>query len=161
VVGYEANGGFLLNSDIPFGDRTLAALPTRDAVIVILGVLLLARREGKTVAGLAATLPARFTASDRIKNFPTARGAALLARFSTGRPAEDLAAVESVFGGLAGRVVALDRTDGLRCTFANEEIIHLRPSGNAPELRCYTEAATEARARELNAAALQHLARPV
>ena len=33
-------------------------------------------------------------------------------------------------------------------TFDSEEIIHLRPSGNAPELRCYTEAASGARATE-------------
>ena len=68
--------------------------------------------------------------------------------------------MEDVFGGIAGRVTGLDRTDGLRCTFANAEIIHLRPSGNAPELRCYTEAATETRARELNAAALARLRKP-
>jgi phosphomannomutase len=33
----------------------------------------------------------------------------------------------------------------------------LRPSGNAPELRCYTEADSEARARALNQAALAHV----
>jgi phosphomannomutase len=47
VVGYEANGGFLLNSEIKTdgasGGRKLRSLPTRDAVIVILGILLLAR----------------------------------------------------------------------------------------------------------------------
>ncbi len=46
VVGYEANGGFLLNSRFALGDRELRALPTRDAVIAILGVLLLARQQG-------------------------------------------------------------------------------------------------------------------
>ena len=157
VVGYEANGGFLLNSDLSLAGRPLAALPTRDAVIVLLGILLLARHEGKTVSQLAATLPARYTASDRIKNFPTANSAAIIARFSTGDEATDKQAVESVFGGIAGAVKSLDRTDGLRCTFASEEIIHLRPSGNAPELRCYTEAATDARARQMNAAALELL----
>ena len=39
VVGYEANGGFLLDSDIITNGRRLRALPTRDAVIVILGLL--------------------------------------------------------------------------------------------------------------------------
>jgi phosphomannomutase len=29
------------------------------------------------------------------------------------------------------------------------DIVHFRPSGNAPELRCYTEAATPERAEEL------------
>ena len=32
------------------------------------------------------------------------------------------------------------KTDGLRITFENGNIIHLRPSGNSPELRCYGEA---------------------
>ncbi|TON40608.1 hypothetical protein CGH57_23630, partial [Vibrio parahaemolyticus] len=31
-------------------------------------------------------------------------------------------------------------TDGLRLELSNSTIIHLRPSGNAPELRCYAEA---------------------
>lgn len=157
VVGYEANGGFLINSDLVLGDNTLGALPTRDAVIVILGILLLARRNGQTVAQLAATLPARFTASDRIKNFPTEQSAAILARFNTGDAPADYRAVNAVFGTIAGEVTSLDRTDGLRCTFANAEVIHLRPSGNAPELRCYTEADTDARAREMNHAALARL----
>ncbi|TMM71143.1 phosphomannomutase, partial [Salmonella enterica subsp. enterica serovar Newport] len=33
-----------------------------------------------------------------------------------------------------------DVTDGFRITIDNNNIIHLRPSGNAPELRCYAEA---------------------
>jgi hypothetical protein len=37
----------------------------------------------------------------------------------------------------------------LRIVFANGEIIHLRPSGNAPEFRCYAEASSDARAREI------------
>ncbi len=39
----------------------------------------------------------------------------------------------------------------------NEEIIHLRPSGNAPELRCYNEAATAERTAELNVACMKIL----
>jgi phosphomannomutase len=38
----------------------------------------------------------------------------------------------------------VDETDGLRMTLADERTIHLRPSGNAPELRCYAEAETYA-----------------
>ena len=59
-----------------------------------------------------------------------------------------------MFGGICGPVTGLNRTDGLRITFANEEVIHLRPSGNAPEFRCYAEAATDERAREITALAL-------
>lgn len=35
---------------------------------------------------------------------------------------------------------SVDDNDGLRITLSDERIIHLRPSGNAPELRCYAEA---------------------
>jgi phosphomannomutase len=154
VVGYEANGGFLLNSNIENGDRSLRALPTRDAVIVMLGILLLARAQGKTVSQLAADLPARFTASDRLKNFATEKSGAILAKFNSGSEANDTAAIESMFGSICGKVTSLNRTDGLRITFANEEVIHLRPSGNAPEFRCYAEATSDERAREITANAL-------
>ena len=154
VVGYEANGGFLLNSAIVADGKQLRSLPTRDAVMVILGILLLAKAQGKKVSELAAALPARFTASDRLKDFATEKSAAILAKFNSGSEAADQAAVEKMFGEICGRVTGLNRTDGLRITFANEEIIHLRPSGNAPEFRCYAEAATDGRAREITLLAL-------
>jgi phosphomannomutase len=154
VVGYEANGGFLLNSDIEIGGKKLRALPTRDAVIVMLGVLLLAKAQGKTVSELAASLPARFTASDRLKNFPPEKSAAILAKFNSGSEAADKIEIEKMFGEISGQIASLNRTDGLRITFASGEIIHLRPSGNAPEFRCYAEAATDERAREITALAL-------
>jgi phosphomannomutase len=66
VVGYEANGGFLQADTITMDGRSLAPLPTRDALIVVLTILALARREGG-VSALSAMLPARFTYSDRIK----------------------------------------------------------------------------------------------
>jgi phosphomannomutase len=157
VVGYEANGGFLLNSDIEIGGKKLRALPTRDAVIVMLGVLLLAKAQGKTVSELAASLPARFTASDRLKNFPPEQSAAILAKFNSGSEAMDKIEIEKMFGDLCGSVAGLNRTDGLRITFANGEIIHLRPSGNAPEFRCYAEAATDERTREITALALARI----
>ena len=154
VVGYEANGGFLLNSDIETGGKKLRALPTRDAVIVMLGIMLLAKAQRKTVSQLAAGLPARFTASDRLKNFATEKSAAILAKFNSGSEATDHAAIEKMFSPICGRITGLNRTDGLRITFANEEIIHLRPSGNAPEFRCYAEATTDERARAITALAL-------
>ncbi|HEV2695552.1 MAG TPA: phosphomannomutase [Verrucomicrobiae bacterium] len=154
VVGYEANGGFLLNSDVEMDGKTLRALPTRDAVIVMLGILLLAKAQGKTVSQLAAGLPARFTASDRLKEFATEKSVAILAKFNSGDEKTDKAEIEKMFGAICGKVAGLNRTDGLRITFVNEEIIHLRPSGNAPEFRCYAEAASDARAREITSLAL-------
>lgn len=154
VVGYEANGGFLLNSDITADGKFLRALPTRDAVIVMLGILLLAKAQKQTVSELVATLPARFTASDRLKNFATEKSAAILARFNSGVDATDKIEIEKMFGGICGPVSSLNRTDGLRITFANEEVIHLRPSGNAPEFRCYAEAESDERARVITTDAL-------
>ena len=154
VVGYEANGGFLLDSDVELDGRTLRALPTRDAVIVILCVLLLGKRRRRKISELAADLPARFTASDRLKNFAAEKSRAILAKFTSGSEAADRLAVEKMFGAICGAVAGLNRTDGLRITFDNGEIIHLRPSGNAPEFRCYAEAATDERARAITAQAL-------
>jgi phosphomannomutase len=56
-----------------------------------------------------------------------------------------------------GAVVSVDRTDGLRAMLSSGEIVHLRPSGNAPEMRCYTEAPTAARAEALMRKALERV----
>lgn len=157
VCGYEANGGFLLGTAVEAEGRRLEALPTRDAVLPMVAVLVEARRQGLTLTGLQAALPARFTHSDRIKGIPTAESQALLAHLQDGDEAEVLARLTALFGALAGDAVARDTTDGLRATFAGGDIIHLRPSGNAPELRCYTESDTPERAATLNAQALERV----
>jgi phosphomannomutase len=152
VVGYEANGGFLTAGDIQRQGRRLPALPTRDALIVALGILLLARERGCPVSRLSLELPQRFTASDRLKDFPTE-----LSQERIGTLSRDAAALQNTLAPLFGPVAAVDRTDGLRVTFANGEIAHMRPSGNAPELRAYTEAATQERAAEMNHQCLEML----
>jgi len=150
VVGYEANGGFLTATDICLNGRSLSALPTRDAVIVPLTILMLARESHLSISALLATLPQRFTYSDRLKEFPTALSQSRLAALNTGDSDADMAAAEALLGDAFGSVVSVDATDGIRVTFASEEVAHLRPSGNAPELRAYTEAASEVRAVEMN-----------
>jgi phosphomannomutase len=147
VVGYEANGGFLTGSALEIEGRVLSPLPTRDALLVMAALLVLARRQGVPLSRLAADLPARFTASGRLARFPTDLSRARLAELGNG---EDRRALERTFGHLFGPVAAVDTTDGLRITFASGEVVHLRPSGNAPELRCYNEAASAARAQEMN-----------
>ena len=137
--------------------QTLAALPTRDALIVMIAVLALSRAQALRVSELAAALPARFTVSDRIKAFPTELGLRKLAALSP-KAGADCSGLTQMFGGISGTVAHVSEVDGLRMTFENDEVIHLRPSGNAPELRCYTEAATVARAQEINAATMRLLA---
>lgn len=154
VIGYEANGGVLLGSDMARGPCRLNALPTRDAAIVIVSVILLASEEKKSLSQLVAGLPKRFTASDRLKEFAPAWAQAKLAELYSGDLERDKGAIEAVFFGVCGAVSDTETTDGLRITFTNGEIIHLRPSGNAPEFRCYSEAASAARAREINRACM-------
>ena len=151
VVGYEANGGFLTNSDFSIGAKPLRALPTRDAVLPILAALLLAKGEGKTLSELLRGLPQRVTASDRIKDFPAEASGKLLERL------KDVEGIEAVFGDRFGKVEGIDRTDGTRIAFASGEIVHLRPSGNAPEFRCYVESESTARCEESLATAMNVL----
>lgn len=152
VVGFEPNGGFLVGSSIEREGRRLAPLMTRDAVLPILCVLMMAREQGVKVSAVSLGLPSRFTASDRIQSFPTALSGTLIARF-----ASSAAAFGELFGSLCGEIASQDETDGLRVTLRSGEIFHLRPSGNAPELRCYAEAATQERAEHLVSEGLTRL----
>lgn len=156
VVGYEANGGFLTATDIPGTDpdTALAALPTRDAVIVALAVLLQARANGTTISDLVKTLPPRYTYSDRLKAFPTEISHNRLQEFSGPNPETASHQAEALFGDLFGPVTDVDTTDGVRITFENGRIAHLRASGNAPELRCYSEAESPTEARRMTEACL-------
>ena len=159
VAGYEANGGFLLASALMNADGgVLRALPTRDAVLVAVAILLDAVERDRPVSALAADLPPRFTHSDRLKNVPTEISRARLAALRTGRLQHDKAAIEAEFGAAFGPVATLDDTDGLRITFDSGEILHLRPSGNAPELRAYAEADSAERAEAMTRIALDTLA---
>ena len=152
VVGFEPNGGFLVGSDIEKNGRKLDALMTRDAVLPILCLLSMAREGGTKVSELLNHMPARFTASDRLQNFPTETSRALLHKLSASPDS-----IEKLLGGLCGKPRGLDQTDGLRISLEGDEIVHFRPSGNAPELRCYAEAATQERAGALVQACLQRL----
>ncbi|MFE3836312.1 phosphomannomutase [Pseudogemmobacter sonorensis] len=161
VAGYEANGGFLLGFEAMGPAGPLAPLMTRDSLLPILAPLAAARAQGIGIAELAARLPGRFTASDRLQGIEAGRSAAFLARLGAD-PGGFLARL-----GL-GAEVARDETDGLRLHVAGQEgagqegagdeIVHLRPSGNAPEFRVYVEAASPARAEALLAQALERVA---
>ena len=137
IGGFEANGGFMLGSALP----GLAALPTRDAMLPMIALLATTVQQQKTVAELLAELPERFTHSDRIREIPSAVSRALLTRLI-----DDDALKHDFFG---REVIRTDTTDGLRVHFADDDIVHLRTSGNAPELRCYTESTSYRQAQFL------------
>lgn len=153
VVGFEANGGFLLGSDIQnLSGVPLKALPTRDAVLPMLALLAMSRQQQCPVSALAKSLPPRYTASDRIQNFATEKSKALIHDLQ-----QNTAQASALLAPNAGTISNIDTTDGLRMTFSNQDIVHLRPSGNAPELRCYAESDTETRAQALCSACLNRL----
>lgn len=143
VVGYEANGGFLVGSDIQINDKTLNALPTRDSVLPALIILAMSFEQSRAISQISLEFASRFTASDRIKNIPTEVSHRLIADIKTNKEkkAELLACIikDGAEEGEALEVIGIDETDGLRMTLNNGDIVHLRPSGNAPELRCYIE----------------------
>jgi phosphomannomutase len=140
VVGFEANGGVLLGSDVTINGATLEALPTRDAMLPILSVLGAAKAAGQTLSQLVAMLPPRVARSDRLEHVPQEKSAALL---------EMLGSDAASFLAPQGTIKATSTIDGMRFEFTNGDVIHYRPSGNAPELRCYTEASTTERADAL------------
>lgn len=149
VAGFEANGGFLLGSML--SEQGLQALPTRDAVLPVVALLAQANASARKLSTMVADLPPRFTASDRLQAFPTEKSKALLARWST-KPA--LVVQEMA---LSEEVAHMDYTDGLRLTLQSGRIVHFRPSGNAPEFRCYVEAHSPESAADLLALMMNRL----
>ncbi|MBE2275861.1 MAG: phosphomannomutase [Rhodobacteraceae bacterium] len=152
VVGYEANGGFLLGFEAEGPADLLAPLMTRDSLLPVLAPLAAARAAGLELAALVGRLPPRFTASDRLQGIESGAARAFLNRLAAD-PTPLLAAA-----GLGAEVLR-DETDGLRLTDAAGAILHLRPSGNAPEFRIYAEADSPAAAVEILEQALAAVAR--
>ena len=152
IAGFEANGGFLAGSGLSVNGQKLEALPTRDAVLPALALLAMAKQQGCKLSELLTGLPKRYTASDRIQNFSSANSQALLTDLQANETA-----YQQLWGDALGAVSHKDLTDGLRLSFTNGEVVHLRPSGNAPELRCYAEADEVSRAQNLVKLSLQRI----
>jgi phosphomannomutase len=143
VAGFEANGGTLTATGFIINGTALRALPTRDSFLPVLAVLSRAARNGEPLSALAAGFALPVALSDRIEDFPIETSAALMARLRSGM--DNL----SAFLAPIGTPKDISDIDGLRVTLTNGSIIHFRPSGNAPEMRCYVEAETASQADRL------------
>jgi phosphomannomutase len=183
VVGWEANGGFLVGSEITLKNGTLKPLPTRDATLPMLCVLYAAAEKNLSLSQLFERLPKWYGRADLIDDFPQQISQKILNYFSPvdatikwmdfeaeriilrdatetiiGEWAYDepvgkefLAKkrkLESVFSQDRGFdvLVRINTLDGIRCFFRNGDIAHVRPSGNAPQLRIYAQARSPMRA---------------
>lgn len=168
VVGWEANGGFLVGSDL----GNLAPLPSRDAVLPIIVNLAAARRaHGNDLNALWSQLPPRFGRSGLIDEVPVEISRAMLAQLIVDKGVSEVRfgpetsvawrrvkeTLEQLFTLQLGfgLVEALNLVDGVRIFFVGGDVAHLRPSGNAPQLRIYANADTQARAEEIVSAALR------
>ncbi|MGE7368926.1 phosphomannomutase [Neorhizobium sp. NPDC001467] len=151
IVGFEANGGVLTQTDFVLSDTILSALPTRDSFLPILAALFLARQQDMSLSALASSFSLPCAAADRLENIPIANSTALMAHL------RQAPANLSAFLAPIGEVASVSDIDGLRVTLADRSIVHLRPSGNAPEMRCYVEAADETSSLALLAAVLSRL----
>ena len=174
-VGWEANGGFITAAALVVpGGGTIDPLPTRDALLPLLAVLSASLGSGRSLPALLDTLPRRFGSSAVVRDFPSERAreimrwlspadpATRLARFTDGGtgflpepPSEELASLRTRLGRAFpagagfGEVAWIDWLDGVRFGLSGGDVVHLRPSGNAPEMRVYAVSATAARAKEL------------
>jgi len=146
ICGWEPNGGFLTGSDIERNGAVLSALLTRDAILPILGVLFAASGAGLNLLDLFDRLPQRFSRAALLENFPRSLGLKIVASFSAGAAAQKLLARFFTTELGFGTIVHVDTTDGIRVLFDNGDVAHVRPSGNADELRIYSVADTQVRA---------------
>jgi phosphomannomutase len=190
VMGWEANGGFLLGSRLALEEGELSALPTRDATLPIVANLAAAGRRGLSLSALWDELPPRFGRAGLLDQVPVAVSRAILARLVPGgatteveleatgrvldrsRPGEAAVPVDEAAAGAwrdrkstparffsptfgFDEIVRINVLDGVRVHFRNGDVGHVRPSGNAPQLRIYANSDTQARADEIVAFGLR------
>jgi phosphomannomutase len=174
-AGWEGNGGFLTAAAITVPDGgSLAPLPTRDALLPILCALAssldrgsLPKRFGRSVVlrdfpmEAAREIMRWLSPSDPSIVEAAFRPTGLSLRHADGTertPESTDPLVEEIGAIRAGigryflpsdgfpEVQSINWLDGVRVRFTSGDVAHFRPSGNAPEMRCYTNAHTPDRA---------------
>lgn len=155
VVGWEVNGGFMTGSDFAINGNQLVALPTRDAFIAIMASMVAAVESGVTVSALFDKFSKRYTQAGLLNEIPVGVSKRIMARFEgdSNIARRELAKFFNEDLGFGG-IRSVNTLDGVRITFDNGDVAHMRPSGNAPQLRIYSVAGSQERADEIVAMAL-------
>ncbi len=154
TVGYEANGGFLLGFEAQGPAGPIAPLMTRDCMLPLV-VALHAARNAPLSARVSLEPPVT-TLSDRLQDVPQEKSMQLISRLT-----DDAAARAGFLAPMGLTCAAVDLTDGVRMSLGTGGILHVRPSGNAPEMRLYIETNRPDEAHALMAQALNHLAQEI
>ena len=192
--GWEGNGGFLTGAALAVpGGLLLSPLPTRDALLPLLCALsspmtpdTLPKRYGRSAVlrdfsmDAAREIMKWLTPTDAsvIEASFTATGITVTSQTRQNMPLEAASALAEEIGGIRAAIgryflpadgfseaARINWLDGVRVRFASGDVAHFRPSGNAPEMRFYSNADTAARAAEVTAAGvadggiLRHMAR--
>ncbi len=149
-VAWEVNGGFLTQADMQYQEKLIAALPTRDAFLPIFMCLAAAVHKNKSISQLFKELPARFTQAGLLDNFPKEDSQTIISRLAK-NDKTSRSLIEASFTPKDGfdEVKDVNSLDGIRITFSNGDIAHIRPSGNAPQLRIYSVAGSQQRADKI------------
>src|SRR5690606_10602559 len=105
VVGYEANGGFLMASSAFLGEVALGSLPTRDSTLPILAALHQARSSNTTLSELFRSLGLPISLSGRLQNYPSEASGRLMTWLT-----QD---TEHLSRFLGASIQKTDHTDGL------------------------------------------------
>ncbi|SPL64797.1 Phosphomannomutase ManB [Ochrobactrum soli] len=155
VVGFEANGGFLLGDDVKLNGSVLQRLPTRDSVLPAVAVLAQAKEQGMRLSQMVATLPSRFMKADRVKEVPADRAIPFLRAIETSQ------SFRSSFSPLIAAPESISTVDGVRMAFANGDTVHFRQSGNAPEMRIYVETDSEDKTERILSGLIAKLAETI
>ena len=148
-TGWEVNGGFMTASDIPYKNGILTKLPTRDAFLPILIALTLATDRHTPLSQVFSSLPPRYTQAGLLDNFPQEDSQSILNLLSNPATAPEIIAENFTLELGFDEYSATDTTDGVRLSFANGDVVHIRPSGNAPQLRVYSIADSQERADKI------------
>ena len=96
--------------------------------------MLLSFAQKSSIAKLVADFRQRYTHSDRIQNFATEKSQKIIVQGK-----ENPKRLLAQLGFENETIKSVNEIDGLRVALNYERIIHLKPSGNAPELRCYAD----------------------
>lgn len=154
--GYEANGGYLLATDILDKGNVLNKLVSRDAVLPMICLIAYSKKLNLPISELISKFEKRFTSSRKVDNFPTEKSKEIIKKFYVDNEV-DKTMVRDFFKAILDlEITDINTLDGVRVTYSNKDALHVRPSGNAPELRCYSESNTQDKADKL-ALALQSL----